>query len=102
MNKLKRFLFLKTKVLATQPRLGDTADLPNTQNQRGSQNQETKKCIPNDRTRENSRKRTKWRQATYQIQSSKQWLLSENFNKEIARIKKDTETIKKNWSEVRN
>ena len=46
---------------AILPRLGDIEELPNTQKQtqRGSQNGETRKHAPNERTGEISRKRTK-------------------------------------------
>ena len=46
---------------ATLPRLRDIVDLPNTQKQiqTGSKNEETKTHVPNDRTEEIPRKRTK-------------------------------------------
>ena len=71
------------------PRLGDSEDLPTTQKQthRGSQNEETKKHIPNERTRENSRKRTKpngGKQSTiHRVQNTGYRMLSELGDEQI-------------------
>ena len=70
------------------------------------------KHVPNERTRENSRKGTKWNEAkqstTYRVLKKTKPVirmlnelrgrideLKENFNKKVVNIKNDTETIKR-------
>lgn len=94
------------------PRLGDIEDLPNTQKQikQDSQNWESKKHAPTEKTGEIPRKRTKRngeKQSTrYRVQAmvirmlkglkGRTDNLSENLKKKGEIIKKDTESIKKN------
>ena len=96
--------------MATLPSLGDVAALPNTEKQtpEGSQNEETKKPVPNERKKQTPRKTTKQngdKQSTKcRVQNTGYKVLNdfnEKFNTEIGNIKMGIETFKKQ-SEINN
>ena len=92
-------------------RLKYIAALPNTekQTQKSSQNRDTNKHVPIERTEQNSRKTTKQngdKQSTrLRVKNIGYKMLnefSENFNKEVRNIKKEIESIHKDQLEIQD